>query len=102
MMYKHVVFWKLKEGGKGFLKSGLAIEVKRQLQTLPVLIPEIKALEVGINIANYGALFFDVSMIAVFDNEEEFWKYTKYPEHDKVVNFIQSIQQEEQIVDYEF
>lgn len=99
-MYKHLVFWKLKERGNGLSKSELAIEVKRQLQTLPGLIPEIKSFEVGLNVGNYSALFFDVSMIAVFDNEEEFWKYTKYPAHDQVVKFIQSVQVEEQIVDY--
>lgn len=56
-MYKHVVFWKLKESANGLSKLGLAIEVKRQLQTLPGLIQEIKAFEVGINIGNYSALF---------------------------------------------
>jgi len=100
-MYKHVVLWKLKEEAKGLNKEELALEVKRRLDTLPAQISEIKAYEVAINIGDYGASFFDVSLISVFENKETFWAYTKYPEHDDVVAFIQSVQVDEQIVDYE-
>lgn len=100
-MYKHVVLWKLKKEAKGLSNSELALEVKRQLEKLPSWIPEIKAYEVAINIGDYGASFYDVSLISVFENKDTFWAYTKYPEHDKVVAYIQSVQEDEQIVDYE-
>jgi len=100
-MYKHVVFWKLKSEANGLSNQELALEVKRRLDSLPAQISEIKAYEVAINIGDYGASFFDVSLISVFENKETFWAYTKYPEHDDVVAFIQSVQVDEQIVDYE-
>ncbi len=100
-MYKHVVLWKLKDEVKGVKKNELALEVKRRLESLPSKISEIKEYEVAINIGNYGASFFDVSLISVFENKDTFWAYTKYPEHDDVVAFIQSVQEDEQIVDYE-
>ncbi len=100
-MYKHVVLWKLKDGANGMSKKELSVEVKRRLDELPSHIPEIKSYETAINIGNYGASFFDVSLISVFENRETFWNYTKYPIHDDVVAFIQSVQEDEQIVDYE-
>jgi len=100
-MYKHLVFWKLKEFANGMSNTELRIEVKKRLDELPSHISEIVSYETAINIGNYGASFFDVSVISSFKSEADFWAYTKYPVHDKVVSFIQSIQIDEQIVDYE-
>ncbi|MDG1731263.1 MAG: Dabb family protein [Algibacter sp.] len=100
-MYKHIVFWKLKEQANGMSKQELATEVKRRLDELPAHIPEIVSYETGINIGDYGASFFDVSVIGVYKNKDTFWDYTKYPIHDAVVAYIQSVQEDEQIVDYD-
>lgn len=100
-MYKHVVLWKLKTEAKGMDKNKLALEVKRRLDELPAVISEIKEYEVAINIGEYEASFYDVSLVSVFENKDTFWTYTKYPEHDEVLAFIQAVQEDEQIVDYE-
>jgi hypothetical protein len=100
-MYKHVVLWKLRDKADGKSKSELAIEVKKRLDALPAHISEIKHYETAINVGDYGASFFDVSLISVFENKDTFWKYTKYPVHDKVVAYIQSVTEAEEIVDYE-
>jgi len=100
-MYKHVVLWKLKEEANGMSKSELAVEVKRRLDELPKQISEIKSYETAINIGNYGASFFDVSVISAFENKDTFWSYTKYPVHDAVVAYISSVMVAEEIVDYE-
>lgn len=100
-MYKHVVLWKLKEQADGKSRNELAIEVKRRLDELPSQIPEIVSYETAINIGDYGASFFDVSVISAFENKDTFWTYTKYPMHDAVVAYIQSIMEAEEIVDYE-
>ena len=97
-MYNHVVFWKLKGNKKE--KKHLSKIVKDKLDTLPSHIPEIIKYETAVNIGNYSASFYDVSLISVFKNEDDFWKYTKYPIHDEVVDFIKSVQESEQIVDY--
>ncbi len=99
-MYKHVVLWKLKEQANGMSRKELAIEVKKRLDELPAQIPEIISYETGINVGDYGASFFDVSVISVFENKDTFWAYTKYPVHDKVVAYIQSVMVAEEIVDY--
>lgn len=100
-MYKHVVLWKMKEEAEGKSKAELAAEVKSRLDSLPAAIPEIKEYETAINIGDYGASFYDVSLISVFENRDTFWNYTKYPVHDEVVAYIQSVTVGEEIVDYE-
>ena len=99
-MYKHVVLWKLKEEADGMDKAELAVEVKRRLDELPGIIPEVSEYETAINIGDYGASFFDVSLIASYPDEEAFKKYCVYPEHDAVVAYIQSVTVAEEIVDY--
>jgi hypothetical protein len=99
-MYKHVVLWKMKDEADGKSRAELAIEVKRRLDGLPAIIPEISGYEVAINIGDYGASFFDVSLIAAYPDEEAFKRYCVYPEHDAVVAYIQSVTVAEEIVDY--
>jgi hypothetical protein len=99
-MYKHVVLWKLKDGIDGMSKADLAVEVKRRLDELPAIISEVSDFEVAINIGDYGASFFDVSLIASYPDEGAFKRYCVYPEHDAVVAYIQSVTIAEEIVDY--
>jgi len=98
-MYKHVVLWKLKDKANDLSKDELAIEVKGRLEALPSLISEIKEYEVAINIGVYGASFYDVCLVSVFENKDSFWAYTKYQEHDDALEYIRSILEDEQIVD---
>ena len=97
-MYNHIVFWKFK--GNKEEKENISKIVKGKLDSLPTQIPEILKYETAINIGNYSASFYDVSLISVFKNEDDFWKYTKYKIHDEVVDFIKSVQKSERIVDY--
>ena len=99
-MYKHVVLWKLKDGADGMSKAELAEDVKKRLETLPRIISEVSGYEVAINIGDYGASFFDLSLIATYPDEEAFKRYCIYPEHDAVVAYIQSVTVAEEIVDY--
>ena len=101
-MYKHVVLWKLKENANGMSKKELTLEVKRRLDELPAQIPEISSYETAVNIGDYGASFFDISLISEFENKNTFWDYTKYTVHDEVVSFIQKVMVAEEIVDYEY
>lgn len=100
-MYMHLVMWKLKDGANGLARAELAVEVKRRLDALPAVIPEIRRYEVGVNTGDYEASFFDLGLVAAFHTKADFERYCEYPEHDAVVAFIQSVQQDEQIVDFE-
>jgi hypothetical protein len=93
--------WRLKEKANGMTRSELAAEVKRRLSSLPPIIKEIRQYDIGLNIGDYGASFFDVGLISAFNTKADFEAYCRYPEHDEVVAFIQSVQEDEQIVDFE-
>ena len=97
----HLVMWRLKEEANGMSRPELAAQVKRRLDALPAIIHEIRAYDVGTNIGDYDASFFDVGLIAAFDSREDFEAYCHYPEHDEVVAFLKSVQEDEQIVDFE-
>ncbi len=98
-MYKHLVMWRIKPGVAD--KPAMAQAIKRRLESLPSVIKEIRQYEVGLNIGNYKASFFDVGLISAFDDKAAFARYVRYPEHDAVVAFIMSVTAEEQIVDFE-
>jgi hypothetical protein len=93
--------WRLRDRANGMSRPALAAEFKRRLDVLPAVIKEIRQYEVGINTGDYDALFFDVGLISTFDTKVDFEQYCQYPEHDEVVAFIQSVQEDEQIVDFE-
>lgn len=99
-MYKHLVLWKLKNYFNGMNKESLAMEVKKRLDSLPAAIPEIVGFETGINIGAYGASFYDVGLISSFVSEAEFKTYCTNPVHDAVVEYIQSVTEAEEIVDF--
>ena len=46
-------------------------------------------------------MFYGICLISVIEKKDTFWNYTKYPEHDAVVDYIQSVQEDEQIIDFE-
>lgn len=74
-MYKHIVLWKIRASVNGMTRSEISIEVKRRLDELPAHIPEIVDYETAINIGDYGASFFDVSLVSTFENKDAFWTY---------------------------
>jgi hypothetical protein len=97
----HLVMWRLKNTANGMARAELAAEVKRRLDALPAIIKEIRQYDVGVNVGDYDASFFDVGLISAFDTKDDFEAYCHYPKHDNVVAFIRSVQEEEQIVDFE-
>ena len=99
-MYKHLVLWKLKPKAQGRGKEENALMIKDKIEALKEDIPEIAFLDVGINIGDYGASFFDVGMYVTFKSKEDFLKYITYESHDKAVSFIQSVMDSEEIVDF--
>jgi hypothetical protein len=91
-MIKHIVFFKSED------KDNIKI-IKQELEKLPQLIDEIKVYEIGINIAS-SPRAWDMSLISVFDNEDELKSYANNPHHKKVIDKIQEFGIETCIVDF--
>ena len=99
-MIKHIVLWKLKEGAEGKSKQENARELKAALESLKGKIPEILALEVGLNF-NPVETASDLSLYTEFKNQEDLDKYQKHSEHLKVVEIVKKLTAERRVSDYE-
>ena len=78
-----------------------AEEIKRRLSALPAIIPEIRALEIGINI-NPSENACDAVLISEFDTLETLKIYREHPEHKKVSQFVKTVRDDRSVVDFEF
>lgn len=89
MTLRHIVSWKL-NGETLAARNGQAAKIAEALETLPALIPEIRALSVHRNELFDGANY-DVTLIADFDDAEGLAVYADHPEHLPVVDMIKGM-----------
>jgi phenylalanyl-tRNA synthetase alpha subunit len=101
-MIKHIVFFCLAENAEGKSKAENAALIKSQLENLKNFIPEIKKIEVGINIPNAKKTDFDIALYSEFNNFEELDVYQEHPEHKRVAAYIGKVKTARAAVDYEF
>lgn len=94
-MIRHIVMWKFREGEEEnmliFRDSLLALRGK---------IPEIRSMEVGINM-NPSDRSFDAVLVSEFDSLEDLKAYSTNPLHVEVSKFCKSIRTASHSVDYE-
>lgn len=95
-MIRHIVMWKFKED-----QHDNMLVFRDRLLALRDKIPEIKEMEVGINI-NPSERSFDAVLVSVFDNMEALKSYSVNPLHVAVSDFCKTIRTQSASVDYEF
>lgn len=95
-MIKHIVMWKFKEG-----EHDNMLVFRDRLLALKEQIPEIRAMEVGINI-NPSDRSFDAVLVSEFDSLEALKSYSVNPLHAAVSSFCKSIRTQSVSCDYEF
>jgi len=98
-MIRHVVSWKLTavDDAQRELDAAAIIE---GLESLPALIPEILALEVGRNVAPY-ADNWDLTLIADYESLDALEAYQVHPEHQRVVAIVKPRVSARSNVDFE-
>lgn len=94
-MVKHIVMWKFNEG-----EHDNMLLFRDRLLALKGRIPEIRSLEVGINI-NPSDRSFDAVLVSEFDNMEDLKSYSVNPLHVEVSEFCKTIRSASHSVDYE-
>jgi hypothetical protein len=99
-MIKHIVMWTLKEEAHGLNREQLAQKIKADLEALPPHIPELKEIEVGVNVIP-GDAACDLCLISVFDSWEGLETYRVHPAHQQVVAFVKDAVTSRHVVDYE-
>jgi hypothetical protein len=98
-MIKHIVMFKLKDEALGKPKAENARLIKRELESLKGKIPEIRALEVGIN-CNHVPGEWDLVLVSEFDDLESMKRYQAHPDHVKAGEFIGQVRCDRAFADY--
>jgi len=99
-MIKHIVMWRLREEADGADKAENAREMTRHLKALPAAIPEIRHLEVGLNVKD-SERAADVVLYSEFASPANLAAYIQHPAHQEVATFVRGIVSETRVVDYE-
>ena len=100
-MVRHIVMWKIKDELEGQDKKALAAELRRRLEALPALIPQIKAFQVGDNFSPRDAAM-DVALFSEFENREDLQAYAVHPDHQAVAVWIKDVVTETKVADWEY
>lgn len=94
-MIRHIVMWKFKEN-----EHDNMLVFKERLLALKGQIPEIRAMEVGINI-NPSDRSYDAVLVSQFDDLDALKRYSENPLHVEVSDFCKTIRISSASVDYE-
>lgn len=97
-MIKHVVSFKFK--GTPEQRKEVAEKFAEALIQLPDEIPQLKSIEVGININ--PAEKWDLVLIAVADSLEDVAIYSAHPAHQAAVAIMAPYKEDRACVDFEF
>lgn len=100
-MIKHVVLFKLAAFAEGNSKQENAVYLKEQLENLVSFIPELKKMEVVLNIPNVSNQNYDLMLIAEFKNLQDLDIYINHPEHVKVSSFLSKVRTDRAAIDYQ-
>lgn len=98
-MFKHVVFWKLKEKANGKSRPENIKLLQEKIGGLTDVIKEIKKIEIGPNCSD-SKNAFDVCLYSEFDNRADFEVYLNHPDHQNLIPFVRGIVNEKVEVDY--
>ncbi|WP_228528109.1 Dabb family protein [Microbacterium sp. UFMG61] len=98
-MIRHVVTWKLAAEDAGE-RAAQAAEVARRLHALDGVVPQLRSISAGANMA-YPDANWDVTLVADFDSIAALEEYQVHPAHEDVVAYVRSVVASRVAVDFE-
>ena len=98
-MLKHIVMWKVKEGVEGRSKEESAKLIKDNMEGLINLIPELEAIQLGIN-ALEDKDSYDLVLNADFADEKALEIYKYHEDHQVSVKFASTMLYDRVVIDY--
>ncbi|MBI9102998.1 MAG: Dabb family protein [Spirochaetales bacterium] len=101
-MIKHIVMWKFKDEAEGKSKVENIEIIKKDLEDLVGVIPQIRTLEVGVNKNTESKTAFDAVLVSTFDTMEDVAAYRADPRHKKAAAYNKLCRIDRVVVDYEF
>ena len=100
-MLRHIVMWRFKDEAEGRTKQQNMEYIASKLLSLKGVIPEIKNIEIGMNI-NKGAAAYDMALITEFENEAALEAYQTHPKHVEVSEYVSKVRTDRAVADYMF
>ena len=98
-MLKHIVLWKLKEKPDEAARAAIALELKRRLEALKGLIPDVVDLKVGFDFRSPSPSY-EVCLDSLFKDAQGLESYQKHPEHLKVSAYVKEVTSDRASVEY--
>lgn len=98
-MIRHVVTWKL-AADDAATRAELAAEVARRLNALDGVVPQLRSITAGANVA-YPDANWDVTLVADVDSIAALEEYQVHPAHEEVVAYVRSVVASRVAVDFE-
>ena len=99
-MIKHIVFWKINEGGTAEDRQKTLEEFRAKTEYLKTIIPEIK--EARVALSYNGGDAFHLCIDSIFESDEALQTYINHPEHLKVRAWLNTVSYDKTVFDYEF
>jgi len=99
-MIKHIVLFQFKKNADSEAHKRLIQEIKKSLENLKGIVPELKYIETALN--NNPNESYDLSLISEFASWDDLKTYNLHPEHQKVLQIIRQNLLQRACVDYEF
>jgi len=96
-MIKHIVMWEFLDSAEGKSKSENIQIIKEKLESLPSKIPEIKFMEVGVNVNPKG---FDAVLYSEFYSLEALELYQSHPLHKEISIYCSKVRKSRVVSDY--
>lgn len=97
-MIRHVVMWKFKDCAEGKSKQENMEWVREHLYALCPIIPEIKKMEIGLDITG-SDMSMDLMLLTEFDSVETMKVYAGHPEHLKVSAYVRKVIEQRVVLD---
>ncbi|MFS2242955.1 Dabb family protein [Microbacterium sp. OR16] len=98
-MIRHVVSWKL-AAEDASVRAEQAAEVARRLNALMGVVPELRAVSAGANVADPD-VNWDVTLVADVDSLDALDAYQVHPAHEEAGAYIKSVVASRVAVDFE-
>ena len=99
-MIRHIVMWKFKDGAEGKTKLENMEWVREHLYALLPIIPEIKRMEIGVDVTHSSASM-DLMLLTEFDTIADLKTYAVHPDHLAVAEYVGKVVESRVVLDAE-
>lgn len=99
-MVKHIVLFQLRKELSEEIRLKVALDFKKAIEELPVIIPVIQKIQVGMNINPDET--WDICLDSTFETMEDVKIYASHEAHQKVALQLKPYVNNRSCVDYEY